>query len=111
VNEQELERLAARLVSGPREPGLYVRTLEAAAVTRRGLELLRELAEKIEGTPAPPRPAPSPHRSRPGRPRPGASMAGDGGGWGDYGPGSPCRSCGAEPSWAGRVHSLISGLP
>ena len=69
MNEQELERLAAHLVSGPREPGLYVRTLEAAAVTRRGLELLQELAEKIEGTPAPPRPLTDPgqvDRLRPG---------------------------------------------
>jgi hypothetical protein len=41
-------------VSGPRDPGLYLRTLEAAATIRRGLELLQELAEKIEGTPGPP---------------------------------------------------------
>jgi hypothetical protein len=69
VNEQELERLAARMVSGPRDPGLYLRTLEAAATTRRGLELLQELAEKIEGTPGPPRPLADPgqrDRLRPG---------------------------------------------
>lgn len=35
MNEQELERLAARMVSSPHDAGLYVRALEAAAVTRR----------------------------------------------------------------------------
>jgi tetratricopeptide (TPR) repeat protein len=51
VNEQELERLAARMVSGPHDAVLYARALEAAAVTRRGLELLQEVAEIFEGTP------------------------------------------------------------
>jgi tetratricopeptide (TPR) repeat protein len=48
VKQKELEGLAARMVGGPRDPDLYVRALEAAAVARRGLELLHEVAEILE---------------------------------------------------------------
>lgn len=37
------------MASGPHDPIFYERALDAAAVTRRGLELLQELAEEIEG--------------------------------------------------------------
>jgi hypothetical protein len=57
----------------PREPGLYIRTLEAAAATRYGLELLQELAKKIEGIPGAPRPLTDPGQVD--RLRPGARLA------------------------------------
>jgi tetratricopeptide (TPR) repeat protein len=36
------------MVTSPRDPDLYLRTLEAAAVARRGLELLQEVAEIVD---------------------------------------------------------------
>lgn len=48
MKQKELARLAARMVGGPLDPDLYVRALEAAAVARRGLELLHEVAEILE---------------------------------------------------------------
>lgn len=53
MNQHELTRLAASMVSGPRDPDLYIRALHAAAVARRGLELLQEIAEMVEGEEAP----------------------------------------------------------
>jgi tetratricopeptide (TPR) repeat protein len=49
VSTEELRNLARRMASGPKDPTFYERALDAAAVTRRGLELLEELAEEIEG--------------------------------------------------------------
>jgi hypothetical protein len=49
VRKEELRDLARRLSSGPSDPTLYERLLDAAAVTRCGLELLQQLAEELDG--------------------------------------------------------------
>lgn len=49
MSREELRDLARRMAAGPNDPTFYERALDAAAVTRRGLELLQELAEEIDG--------------------------------------------------------------
>jgi tetratricopeptide (TPR) repeat protein len=48
VSMEELQDFARRLVRGPNSRAYYDRLLDAAAVTRRGLELLQELARDVE---------------------------------------------------------------